>query len=75
MTPNESEFAQWLIDPHTTTLSDHYKAVAKRYAFWYSYKHDLPIGRPLAHFMMWFNKNHSNMKWFPREMINYWYYY
>ncbi len=75
MSIDEKEFELWLADPNTAKLSDHYKAVAKRYAFWYAAATCYPMGRGLYKFMDWYNRKHSPEFHFPREMMNYWYTY
>jgi hypothetical protein len=72
---NLLELNKWLQDPHVIKLSEHYKALACRYATTHAHRTEQPIGRGLAKFMLMFNERHPNMNWFPQEMINYWYYY
>jgi len=53
-------------------LSSWYVSILCRYCRQYTKKYEMPVGRPIAKFMMWFNKNHSD-EIFSREAIN-WYY-
>ena len=68
------EFNRWK-DKHKLQLSNHYFAVAYRYCDAYCYKFSMPVGRPLAKFMWWYNRKHPNLNIFSDEEINYWYTY
>lgn len=70
---NSSLLEHW-IDKHQMTLSDHYRMVVRRYCRMIT-RHEVPVGRPIALFMMWWNNKHRHGPKFSVSEINFYYYY
>ena len=63
------------IDKNYFKLLDSERMLLRRYCAIYCKVYDMPIGRPIAKFMMIWNQRHPNHSQFSNEQINFYYTY